>query len=105
MNWPYVLSAMKDANQKIAEDLGYAKLPEFEPGTAPKATLGGMNFAISSYSKHPKEAFDAAMCLRTPEAQLKIALEARRAAGRSQRLRATPSSRRPIRWAPRCWRS
>ena len=76
MNWPYVLSAMKDADPKIAEDLGYAKLPEFKPGTAPKATLGGMNFAISSYSKNPKEAFDAAMCLRTPEAQLQIALEA-----------------------------
>ena len=29
-----------------------------------------MNFAISSYSRHPDEAFDAAMCLRSPEHQL-----------------------------------
>ncbi len=76
INWPYVLSAMKDANPEVAKDLGYTKLPEFKEGEAPKATLGGMNFAISKYSKHPKEAFDAAMCMRTPEAQLKIALEA-----------------------------
>jgi multiple sugar transport system substrate-binding protein len=76
INWPYVLSAMKGANEEIANDLGYTKLPEFAPGQAPKATLGGMNFAVSKYSKHPEEAFEAAMCLRTPEAQLQIALEA-----------------------------
>jgi multiple sugar transport system substrate-binding protein len=75
INWPYVLSAMKDADEDIANDLGYTKLPEFKAGTAPKATLGGMNFAISTFSKHPKEAFDAGMCLRTPESQLRIALE------------------------------
>jgi multiple sugar transport system substrate-binding protein len=32
-----------------------------------------MNFAISSYSKHPKQAFDAAMCLRSPANELKHA--------------------------------
>ena len=75
INWPYVLSAMKDADEEIADDLGYTKLPEFAPGQAPRATLGGMNFAVSKFSKHPEEAFDAAMCLRTPESQLQIALE------------------------------
>ena len=75
MNWPYVLSAMKDANKKVADDLGYTKLPEFAPGEPARATLGGMDYAISTYSKHPKETFDAAMCLRTPEHQLKQALE------------------------------
>ena len=30
-------------------------------------TLGGMNYAISTYSQHPDEAFDAAMCLRNEE--------------------------------------
>jgi multiple sugar transport system substrate-binding protein len=35
-----------------------------------------MNFAVSTYSEHPEEAFDAGMCLRTPEHQLQIALEA-----------------------------
>jgi ABC-type glycerol-3-phosphate transport system substrate-binding protein len=75
MNWPYVLSAMKGANKKVADDLGYTKLPEFAPGEPARATLGGMDYAISTYSKHPKETFDAAMCLRTPEHQLKQALE------------------------------
>ena len=76
INWPYVLSAMKDANPEIAKDLGFAKLPEFADGKPARATLGGMNYAISTYSKHPKETLDAAMCLRSPEHQLQTALEA-----------------------------
>ena len=63
MNWPYVLSAMKAADPKVAADLGVTRIPEFAPGEPSRATLGGLNYAISTYSKHPKQAFDAAMCL------------------------------------------
>jgi multiple sugar transport system substrate-binding protein len=76
MNWPYVLSAMKTADKKVAADLGYTKLPEFKAGEPSRATLGGMNYGISTYSKHPKQTFDAAMCLRTPEHQLETSLVA-----------------------------
>jgi multiple sugar transport system substrate-binding protein len=76
MNWPYVLSAMKTADKKIADDLGYAKLPEFKAGEPARATLGGMNYAVSAFSKHPKQTFDAAMCLRSPAHQLQTSLEA-----------------------------
>jgi multiple sugar transport system substrate-binding protein len=76
MNWPYVLSAMKSADKKVADDLGYTKLPEFKAGEPARATLGGMDYAISAFSKHPKETFDAAMCLRSPEHQLQTSLEA-----------------------------
>ncbi|KQT89558.1 ABC transporter substrate-binding protein [Marmoricola sp. Leaf446] len=75
MNWPYVLSAMKAANEDVANDLGYSELPEFAEGEKPRATLGGMNYAVSTYSRHPEETFDAAMCLRTPEHQLETSLE------------------------------
>lgn len=76
MNWPYVLSAMKAADKKVADDLGFTKLPTFADGEPSRATLGGMDYAISSFSKHPKQTFDAAMCLRTPEHQLQTSLEA-----------------------------
>ncbi|MCW2828805.1 MAG: Extracellular solute-binding protein family 1 [Marmoricola sp.] len=74
MNWPYVLSAMREANKKVAADLGVTKIPEFAPGVPARATLGGLNYAISKYSKHPDLAFEAAMCLRNPANQLKGAL-------------------------------
>ena len=35
-----------------------------------------MNYAISTYSQHPDEAFDAAMCLRNAENQLQAAIDA-----------------------------
>ena len=76
LNWPYVLSAMREANPELVPDLGYAPYPTVRPGETPTTTLGGMNYAISTYSTHPDEAFDAAMCMRSPENQLKHALDA-----------------------------
>jgi multiple sugar transport system substrate-binding protein len=76
LNWPYVLSSMRKANPAMVDNLGYAPYPTVSPDEPPKVTLGGMNYAISTYSQHPDEAFDAAMCLRSPEHQLKHALDA-----------------------------
>jgi len=74
MNWPYVQSAMNAADKKVAADLGVSRLPEFEAGKQSRATLGGLNYAISKYSKHPEQAFAAAMCLRDEKHQLDGAL-------------------------------
>ncbi len=75
LNWPYVLSAMRESNPELVPDLAAAPYPSVT-GDVPKTTLGGMNYAISTYSPHPDEAFDAAMCMRSPENQLKHALDA-----------------------------
>ena len=75
MNWPYVLSSMKKANPDIVNDLGFAPYPSIDGGP-PKVTLGGMNYAISTYSKHPNESFDAAMCMRNEKNALSAALDA-----------------------------
>ena len=75
LNWPYVLSAMREANPDIVDDLGFAPYPSVD-GNAPKVTLGGMNYAISTYSKHPDESFEAAMCLRNEKNALSAALDA-----------------------------
>jgi len=75
LNWPYVLSAMREANPDLVNDLGYAPYPTVDGGT-PRVTLGGMNYAISTYSRHPDEAFDAGMCLRNEQNALSAALDA-----------------------------
>ncbi|MCW2849333.1 MAG: Extracellular solute-binding protein family 1 [Marmoricola sp.] len=74
MNWPYVQSAMNAADKKVAADLGVSRLPQFADGEQSRATLGGLNYAISKYSKHPAQAFEAAMCLRSQKHQLDGAL-------------------------------
>jgi multiple sugar transport system substrate-binding protein len=66
---------MRDANPDLVDDLGYAPYPSVDGGP-PKVTLGGMNYAISTYSKHPDEAFEAAMCLRNEKNALSAALDA-----------------------------
>lgn len=50
MNWPYVLSAMKAADKKVADDLGYTKVPEFKSGEPARATLGGMDEDLAADS-------------------------------------------------------
>jgi len=75
LNWPYVLSAMRTARPEIVDDLGYAPYPTVAPGAPVTTTLGGMNYTISSYSRHPDEAFDAAMCLRNEKNALSAALD------------------------------
>lgn len=76
LNWPYVLSAMREANPDLVPNLGFALFPKVAPDRPVTTTLGGMNFAISTYSEHPEESFDAAMCLRSPKHQLQHAINA-----------------------------
>lgn len=70
INWPYVYAAMGEASPEVQKDLGFAPMPSIRPGEVPKVTLGGMNFAISQFSKHPQEAYEAAMCMRDEKHQL-----------------------------------
>ncbi|WP_199515548.1 ABC transporter substrate-binding protein [Nucisporomicrobium flavum] len=74
LNWPYVLSAMREANPDLVGDLGFAPYPSIDGGP-PRVTLGGMNYAISKYSKHPDEAFEAGMCMRNEKNALSAALD------------------------------
>jgi multiple sugar transport system substrate-binding protein len=76
LNWPYVLSAMRESNPELVNDLGFAPYPTVRPGDTPTVTLGGMNYAISTYSRHPDEAFDAAMCMRNEKNALSAAIDA-----------------------------
>jgi multiple sugar transport system substrate-binding protein len=67
LNWPYVYSAMQTANPDRAEHFKWARYPGIDgPG---KVTVGGYNLAVSAYSQHKPEAFEAALCLRSPEQQ------------------------------------
>ncbi len=67
LNWPYVYAAMQAANPERAKHFKWAPYPGIDgPG---KVTVGGYNLAVSAYSKHKPEAFEAALCLRSKESQ------------------------------------
>ena len=67
LNWPYVYAAMQAANPERAKHFKWAPYPGIDgPG---KVTVGGYNLAVSAYSQHKPEAFEAALCLRSKESQ------------------------------------
>ncbi|MFL6119965.1 ABC transporter substrate-binding protein [Actinophytocola sp.] len=67
LNWPYVYAAMQTGNPDRAKHFKWAPYPGIDgPG---KATVGGYDLAVSAYSQHKPEAFEAALCLRSAESQ------------------------------------
>ncbi|GAB3975696.1 ABC transporter substrate-binding protein [Plantactinospora veratri] len=69
LNWPFVYPAMQEADPELAKKVKWARYPGVDPGTPSKVTIGGFNLAISRYTEHPEESFDAATCLRDAEHQ------------------------------------
>ncbi|MET7969535.1 ABC transporter substrate-binding protein [Micromonospora sp. NPDC005305] len=69
VNWPFVYPAMQEANPELAQKVKWARVPGVDANTPSKVTIGGVNMAVSSYSKHPTESFEAAKCIRDAEHQ------------------------------------
>jgi trehalose/maltose transport system substrate-binding protein len=69
LNWPYAYSSIQTANPDRFAHFKWTRYPGVNPGTPGKATVGGYNLAVSSYSKHPQESFEATLCLRSAENQ------------------------------------
>ncbi|MFG3714731.1 ABC transporter substrate-binding protein [Micromonospora sp. NPDC047730] len=69
VNWPFVYPAMQEANPELAKQVGWARIPGIDENTPSKVTIGGVNMAVSAYSKHPEESFEAARCIRNEKNQ------------------------------------
>jgi multiple sugar transport system substrate-binding protein len=69
VNWPFVYPAMQEANPELAQKVKWARVPGIDANTPSKVTIGGVNMAVSTYSKHPAESFEAAKCIRNAEHQ------------------------------------
>ncbi|WP_262285991.1 ABC transporter substrate-binding protein [Micromonospora sp. MA102] len=69
VNWPFVYPAMQEANPDLAKKVKWARVPGIDANTPSKVTIGGVNMAVSTYSKHPTESFEAAKCIRNAEHQ------------------------------------
>ncbi|SIM45074.1 ABC transporter substrate-binding protein [Micromonospora cremea] len=69
VNWPFVYPALQEANPELAKQVGWARIPGVDENTPSKVTIGGVNLAVSSYSRHPELSFEAARCIRDAEHQ------------------------------------
>ncbi len=59
-------------SQKV---FGFAPYPAVLPGQPARVTIGGLNLAVASTSRHKAEAFEAVRCLRDPQSQKRLAIE------------------------------
>lgn len=69
VNWPYVWRAAEDAvaagalSADVLDDIGWARYPQAVAGVASRPPLGGIDLAISAWSKHQDLALDAIRCI------------------------------------------
>lgn len=69
VNWPFVWTAIGEANEDLLEDIGWAMYPRVEEDTESAPPVGGINLGVSSFSTNADLAFDAVACIVQPEHQ------------------------------------
>lgn len=61
-------------DKKEFEDLAWARYPQTVAGKESKPPIGGIDIGVGAYSKHPKAAQAAAICVTNAEAQTALAV-------------------------------
>ena len=74
-NWPYAWSLGQSADSAVKGKVGVAPLPRGGGEGQHAATLGGWQWAVSKYSKHPEVAADLVMYLTSREIQKERAVK------------------------------
>ncbi|MBC8417754.1 MAG: ABC transporter substrate-binding protein [Desulfobacterales bacterium] len=74
-NWPYAWAVANDPEKsRIAGKIGVGPLPAFQ-GHNSASTLGGWQFGINRYSRHPEEAWQFIQFMTSQQSQKRLALE------------------------------
>jgi multiple sugar transport system substrate-binding protein len=69
LNYPFVYPSMKANKPDLFKHFKWTQYPSVTAGQPSHVTIGGIDMAISKYSKHPDLAFQAALCLRNRDNQ------------------------------------
>lgn len=74
LNYTYVWPSAHANAPRVAARMQWARWPAVVAGKPSRVTLGGINLAVSSYSRHPHQALRAIACLTGRENQRVAAL-------------------------------
>ncbi|MBC9727309.1 ABC transporter substrate-binding protein [Streptomyces sp. TRM68367] len=74
INYPFVYPSMRANNPELFKNFRWAPYPRVDADRPSRPTIGGIDLAVSAYSRNPGPAFEAALCLRNRENQLRAAL-------------------------------
>jgi multiple sugar transport system substrate-binding protein len=75
INYPFVYPSAKTDVPKIFKDMAWAPYPGIDAAHPAKAPIGGINWGVGGYSKHPRQAFEAAACMRNEENEKEAAIK------------------------------
>jgi multiple sugar transport system substrate-binding protein len=75
LNYPFVYPSMQADNPELFKHFKWALYPRVSASEPARVTIGGIDLAISKYSPHPEQAFQAALCLRDRQNQLNAAVK------------------------------
>jgi multiple sugar transport system substrate-binding protein len=75
LNYPFVYPSMKSDKPKLAKVFKWAQYPAVNANEPSHVTIGGIDLAISKYTKHSDFAFTAALCLRNRKNQITAAVK------------------------------
>jgi len=75
INYPFIYPSAKDSAPKIFKQIAWAPYPGINAGEPAKAPIGGINWGVGAYTKHPQEAFEAAACMRNSENEKEAAIK------------------------------
>jgi multiple sugar transport system substrate-binding protein len=69
LNYPFVYPSMKADKPELFKNFKWTLYPRVDANEPSHVTIGGIDLAISKYTKHADLAFEAALCLRNRENQ------------------------------------
>ncbi len=69
LNWPFVYASYAKEKPQDLAHFKWTRYPSVAAGQPSRVTIGGFNLAVSTYSRHKPEAFEAALCLRNAASQ------------------------------------
>jgi multiple sugar transport system substrate-binding protein len=75
VNYPFIYPSAKTGAPQIFKNLAWKPYPAVDDSHPAKAPIGGINWGVGAYTKHPAEAFAAAACLRNAENQREAAIK------------------------------
>jgi multiple sugar transport system substrate-binding protein len=75
INYPFVYPSAQQNAPAIAKQMGWAEYPRSDAKLPSRPPVGGIDLAVSAFSTHQPQAFDAIQCLRDPANQLRNAVK------------------------------
>jgi multiple sugar transport system substrate-binding protein len=75
INYPFVYPSAQENAPAIAKQMGWTEYPRVDANLPSRPPVGGIDLAVSAFSTHKQQAFDAILCLRNRQNQLRNAVK------------------------------